>query len=49
MGGERVAQRVTRGALCDAGASDGILDGALQHGLVKMMATALPRESDHEI
>ena len=35
VGGEGVAQRVRRGAFRDANAAHGILDGALEDGLVE--------------
>src|SRR5438045_3475850 len=41
MGGEGVAQGVTGRGLEDAGGADGVLDGALEHGLVQVMAPAL--------
>src|SRR5262245_10997213 len=39
--GERVAERVTGSALRDPGTADRVLDGALHHRLVKMVAPAL--------
>ena len=41
MGRKGVAQGVTRRALRNTGAPDGVLDGALQHGLVQMVAAPL--------
>jgi hypothetical protein len=41
VGGERMTERVRRGALRDTGALDCLLDRALQHGLVEVMPAAL--------
>jgi hypothetical protein len=38
MGRKGVAQRMRRGSLRDAGSPNGILHGALQNGLVEMVA-----------
>src|SRR3989304_3490734 len=37
MGSEAVAKRVRASGFCDACGADGVLDRALQHGLVKMV------------
>ena len=41
VGGEGVPERVRRGAFAELRPTTGVEHGALQHGLVKMMATAL--------
>jgi len=45
VGPERVAQRVAGGRLRDAGEAYGLLHGALQDGLVQVVATPLARHS----
>jgi hypothetical protein len=40
---KRVSQGIGTAALADARSADGVLDGALQDRLVRVVATALPR------
>src|SRR5262245_31686495 len=47
VGGERMPERVARGPLRDPGAAHGVLDGTLQHRLVKMMAPPLVGRALH--